>query len=391
MNLSTFLNTHAEKILVEWEAFAKTLEPAAVLMTSAELRDHAHQMIKAIALDIESLQSDAQAKAKSKGDGKKQFHNSAAAIHGTLREISGFSLVQLTGEFRALRASVLRLWLPHVDQFNEDVHDELVRFNEAVDQALAESAVTFSDHYTQTRERFLAILGHDLRTPLSAISLTGAFLQRSTSADGNAEAGMRLTRSAATMSMMVNDLLEYSRTQMGGKMPMRPEPADMHEIVQAALHDAITSHPECVFESEFKGDMTGSFDSVRLQQVIVNLLINAAQYRKIGTAVTLNVVGEPDHMRLSVNNRGPAIPKDALQSIFSAMVQLPLEGEQPGPPRTSLGLGLFVARETSLAHGGSIDVTSTDADGTTFTVRIPRAPTPPTVPGTSEATKKIAQ
>jgi signal transduction histidine kinase len=381
MKLSRFLTDRAEDILVEWEAFAKTLEPAAILMSSAALRDHASQMLKAIALDIDSLQSDAQQTAKSQGDAPSKFPNSAASIHGTLREVSGFSLVQLTAEFRALRASVLRLWLPHVREFNEDIHDDLMRFNEAVDQALAESAVTFSEHNDKTRERFLAILGHDLRTPLSAISMTGSLLVRSNSAEGNAAIGKRLVRSAATMSTMVNDLLEYSRSQLGGKMPMAPSPSDMGDIAQAALHDAALAHPDCAFEFHSDGDLSGIFDGVRLQQVIVNLLTNAAQYRARGTAITLNVEGAQDEVAIAVTNLGPAIPADALKTIFSAMVQLPVDGEQPGRPRTSLGLGLFIARETALAHGGSIQVSSNDVDGTTFTVRIPRAPAPPKTQG----------
>ena len=87
----------------------------------------------------------------------------------------------------------------------------------------------------------------------------------------------------------------------------------------------------------------------------------------------LGVAGELDDVVLSVTNFGPAIPAESLRTIFSAMVQLPVEGEQPGRPRTSLGLGLFIARETALAHGGSIHVSSTDTSGTTFMVRIPRA------------------
>ena len=373
MKLSRFLTERAEDILVEWEAFAKSLEPAAGLMTREALRDHAHQMLKAIALDIESLQSKAEQIAKSHGDGSAEFANDAASIHGTLREVSGFSLVQLTAEFRALRASVLRLWLPSISEFNEEVHKELVRFNEAVDQALAESAVTFFEQNNQTRERFLAILGHDLRTPLAAISMTGSLLERSKSSDGNAVTGKRLRRSAATMSTMVNDLLEYARTQLGGKMPTAPAPADMGDIAQAALDDAALAYPDCVFDLHLRGDLTGVFDAVRLQQVVVNLLANAAQYRAKETNVVLGVAGELDDVVLSVTNFGPAIPAESLRTIFSAMVQLPVEGEQPGRPRTSLGLGLFIARETALAHGGSIHVSSTDTSGTTFMVRIPRA------------------
>lgn len=372
MRLSQFLTEHIEEVLVEWETFAKTLEPAALLMTSEALRDHAKQIVHAIALDIEAHQTLAEQEEKSHGDGSRKLSNSAASIHGTLREVSGFSLIQLTAEFRALRASVLRLWLPHVAQFNEEVHQELVRFNEAVDQALSESAVTFSQHNNHTRERFLAILGHDLRTPLSAISMTGVLLERSASAEDNLAIGKRLVRSAATMSTMVNDLLEYSRTQLGGKMPMSPAPANMADIIQAALHDARSAHPDCIFVSDVDGDMSGDFDYVRLQQVFVNLLTNAAQYHAKGTDIVLKVTGEREHVTISVTNFGPAIPPESLDSIFSALVQLPVDGEQPGRPRTSLGLGLFIARETTLAHGGTIEVSSTEVGGTTFTVRIPR-------------------
>jgi len=377
MKLSHFLTEHAENILGEWETFAKTLEPAAGSMTSEGLRDHAHQMLKAIALDIESLQSEAEKIAKSHGDGPAEVLKSAASIHGTLREVSGFSLVQLTAEFRALRASVLRLWLPSISEFNQEAHEDLVRFNEAVDQALAESAVTFSERNNQTRERFLAILGHDLRTPLAAIKMTGSLLERSKSSDGNAATGKLLLRIAATMPTMVNDLLEYSRTQLGGKMPMAPVPANMGDIVQEALTNAALAHPDCAFELHSCGDLSDVFDDVRLQQVVVNLLANAAQYRAKGTNVVLGVAGELDDVVLWVTNFGPAIPAESLSTIFSAMVQLPVDQEQLEHPRTSLGLELFIARETVLAHGGSIHVSSTDAEGTTFTVRIPRALTSP--------------
>lgn len=243
--------------------------------------------------------------------------------------------------------------------------------------------MTFSEHNNQTRERFLAILGHDLRTPLAAISMTGSLLERSRSPVDNVATGKRLLRSAATMSTMVNDLLEYSRTQLGGKMPISPAPANMGDIVQAALHSAALAHPDCVFELRSRGDLSGIFDDVRLQQVVINLLVNAAQYRAKGTNVVLDVAGELNDVVLSVTNLVPGIPAESFKTIFSALVQLPVEGEQPGRPRTSLGLGLFIARETALAHGGSIDVSSTDAAGTTFTVRIPRAVAPPKAPGES--------
>lgn len=373
MKLSTYINANSEQILTAWDSFAETLFPAAMGMTRQSLRDHAKQMLLAIAIDIDTPQNEIEGLEKSLGHATDKFPTSAASIHGTLRENSGFTLVQLTAEFRALRASVLRLWLAEIVVFDKDVTEDIVRFNEAVDQALAESAVTFSDRGSETRDRFLAILGHDLRTPLSAISMAGLLLTRlPDDASRNVATGQRLTRSAATMTAMVNDLLEYSRTQLGGKIPIAPRTCDMGEVAQAAVHDARLANPECVFELALGQNLVGEFDAVRMQQVIMNLLANAAQYRQANTAVHAALSGNHDSVCVSVSNEGTPIPPESLKTIFSAMVQLAVGEESAGRPSTSMGLGLFVAREIALAHGGSIDVASTAKGGTVFSVELPR-------------------
>jgi signal transduction histidine kinase len=175
------------------------------------------------------------------------------------------------------------------------------------------------------------------------------------------------------MTAMVNDLLEYSRTQLGGKMPFDPALSDMGAIAQEAVHDARLANPECELETVLQNDLSGYFDAVRMQQVIMNLLANAAQYRTPGTPVTVHVRGEDDVVTVSVTNRGNLIPSDALKTIFNALVQLPASNETVGRPSTSMGLGLFVAREIVLIHGGKIEATSTLDHGTVFQVTIPRA------------------
>ena len=150
----------------------------------------------------------------------------------------------------------------------------------------------------------------------------------------------------------------------------------MGDIIQDAVQNVTLAYPDCEFVVSSAGELSGDFDGVRLQQVLVNLLANAAQYRTKGTSVKLAVAGELEDVTFSVANIGKVLSAESLSSIFSAMVQLPLEDEQHGRPRTSLGLGLFVARETVMAHGGSIDVTSDATDGTKFTVRIPRKAVP---------------
>ena len=373
MRLSHFITGHLDEILAEWVAFAETLTPAAGQMSRRALQDHAKAILQAIALDIETRQNPSEQYEKSHGLAPEDGVPSAASVHGTLRQSSDFSLIQLSAEFRALRACVLRLWLPRISLMSATTVDEMIRFNEAIDQALAESVVTYSARADQSRELFLAILGHDLRAPISTMALAGDLLMRPGLApDQVPVVGARVRRSARLMGSMVEDLLGYTRTQLGSGMPMSLAPADVRTICEAAVEDAGATHPGTRFDFHADGDLTGSFDGVRLHQLVTNLLVNAAQYGAKDRPVLLVARREPDVVVVQVTNDGPPIPEASWRSIFKPLIQLPA-GEEDTRPRTSLGLGLFVAREIALAHGGSIDVKSTDEEGTTFTVRLPVA------------------
>ncbi|MDB5742896.1 MAG: putative two-component sensor histidine kinase [Polaromonas sp.] len=377
MKLSLFITTYMEDILVAWDVFAKTLFPVSPTPPPLLLRDHAREILQELVLDIEQHQTAAQQKEKSEGQPDHEVdRKSAAAIHGTLRQASGFSLIQLTAEYRALRATVFRLWAPHMAPFTPEVFMDITRFNEAMDQALAESVVTYSENADRTRDTFLAILGHDLRSPLSTMTMAGSYLTRAAvGSDGTRLMGARVARSAATMTAMVNDLLEYARTQLGGGIPLARRWENLHDICQAALDDAQAGHPDCPFELQASGDLFGAFDRARLQQLVSNLLNNAAQYRADPHPVVLTAHGEADAVRLEVRNLGPVIPAQSLQAIFDPLVQLAVEdGQQKGAPSSSLGLGLFIAREITSSHGGKISAASSAASGTVFTVLLPRMP-----------------
>jgi signal transduction histidine kinase len=371
MRLSAFILKNMDSILAEWDSFARTLSPANE-MSELALRDHATPILMAIAKDMAQPETPREQLDKSQGLQPMEA-GSAAGTHGTLRHVSGFSLLQLTAEYRALRASVLRLWLPRVEQFDEFVVSDMVRFNETIDQALAESALTYSEQGARTRDTFLAILGHDLRSPLATVGMVGDVLSRQHSADSSVGAmAQRLRRCVASMTTMVNDLLEYARTQLGGAIPIESLAQDMAPACIAAVEAAQAANPECVFEFRQEGELTCNFDYDRLQQVFSNLLNNAAQYSPKGEPVGLLVQGETDAVTVRVHNRGSVIPSNALASIFNPLVQLEVASADHGRPSTSIGLGLFIAREITHAHGGSIDVQSTAGEGTVFTVRIPR-------------------
>jgi signal transduction histidine kinase len=232
MRLADFILGETERIVADWEAFAATRLPAARNMAPVALRDHAESILRAIAKDIAAPQTSAAAIAKSRGEAPAVAGapETAAQTHGLLRARSGFDLQQLASEYRALRASVLRLWMqacapepPHID--------DIVRFNEAIDQALAESISFYSSRLEQARNLFLGMLGHDMRTPLQAIQMTAAFLGQLNAGEKVSEAAAGLMRSGARMQSLLDDLVEFNRISLGVGVSVHRTPADIGELV----------------------------------------------------------------------------------------------------------------------------------------------------------------
>ena len=375
MKLAAFIATHMDAIVAEFVSFAATLRPAAIDISSVELRDHAREILSTIAADLDSKQTSKQKREKSVGQVCEMIGgDTPASAHGAGRQASGFTLPQLTAEYRALRASVLRLWMPTIRSVTKATADDMARFHEGIDQALQESAIQYAQRTDRARDTFLAILGHDLRSPLATMSMAGMFLTREgEGTERTAQIGARVKRSAAAMTTMVNDLLEYARTELGGKMPVDPSLGDLRDICAHAVEEASAAHPECEFELLCEGETIGDFDAPRLSQVFSNLLNNAAQYRSGKKPVTLAIGGGEEGVTATVTNFGREIPQESLRAIFDPLVQLSVSADQKGSASTSLGLGLFIAREITVAHGGAISVESDAANGTVFTVNLPRS------------------
>ncbi|MES2554105.1 MAG: HAMP domain-containing sensor histidine kinase [Pseudomonadota bacterium] len=372
MKLSRFILTNMPQILSEWDRFARSLE-LDELLSSTDIRDHAKQILEAIAHDIDTDQSSKEQIEKSQGSSPDTLGVSGASIHGTARQNDGFSLIQLTAEYRALRASVQRLWFAAGNELTQENSDDLIRFNEAIDQALAESVVTYSGHASRAKDTFLAILGHDLRSPLATIALAGTLLnQPGITKESASKLAPRIIRSASIMTSMVNDLLEYARAELGGEMPMTYADGDILEICQSAIADASAVHPDCAFEFDATDPVPGKYDKVRLQQVFTNLLNNAAQYRGDEFPVKVAMTSDTENVTISIQNSGAPIPKEAMDAIFDPMVQLAISTNQSERPSTSLGLGLYIAKKIMVTHNGTIGVESNKEDGTTFTAVIPR-------------------
>ena len=224
MQLADFLDEHTDAILAEWVTFAQR-QPGAARMDLQALRDHAAAMIGAIAADLRRAQSDDQQREKSFGDAPALHPGlaTAAESHGSGRAESGFSVIEMVAEFRALRASVLRLWSAERRVFaGEDVVD-LARFHEAIDQALAESVAHFHTSVTKSHDLFLAVLGHDLRTPLQTMTMVSEFIAQAPGVDATySPLVQRAIRSGKRMERMLDDLLDFTRNRAGVAVNVEP-------------------------------------------------------------------------------------------------------------------------------------------------------------------------
>jgi signal transduction histidine kinase len=216
MRLSEFISQNMESILVQWEAFAETLLPAANGLDSLALRDHAKQILEAVAKDLNTPQSRHEQSEKSKGRAPAMYGapETAAQTHAVLRARGGFDIKQLVAEYRALRASVLRLWLDSREREELDLVD-MMRFNEAIDQAVAESVDYFHRSVERYRNLLLGMLGHDMRSPLNCIVMTASQLAALNAGQEITEAADVLIRSGSSMQTLLDDLMDFNRTNLG--------------------------------------------------------------------------------------------------------------------------------------------------------------------------------
>lgn len=374
MRLAEFITGNMERILEDWVAFAAASGPAGGAMSLADLRDHGQQMLQVIVRDLNTPQTDTEQTEKSKGKAAPapDTGDTAAETHGARRAQSGFTLVEMVSEYRALRASVIRLWTKECGRLEGADLEDLTRFNEAIDQSLAESTARFTEDLDHSKEMFVAILGHDLRNPLNAIVMSAQFLlELDAGRQPNAELAGRILSSARRMNAMVGDLLDFTRSRLGEGVPVARSECDLGRVARDAVEEISAAHPGREIVLRTDGDLTGMWDAARLAQVVTNLLSNAVQYGATNTPITIEVLGQASDVAVVVHNRGPQIPADSIAGLFSPLKRISSR-QGTDRPSDNLGLGLYIAERIVTAHGGSIDVASSTDRGTTFTVRLPR-------------------
>ncbi|MDQ3698602.1 MAG: sensor histidine kinase, partial [Gemmatimonadota bacterium] len=246
MRLADFIETNSEPILAEWVAFAETCGPAGRTMDVAGLRDHAAEMLANIVIDLRTPQTGAEQVAKSKGNAEPgpEGKDTAAEVHGAGRAESGFSVGEMVSEYRALRASVIRLWTKASGSLTSADLEDLMRFNETIDQALAESIERYTLDLDRSKEMFVAILGHDLRTPLGAVMMGSQFmLDTGELEEPHLTLTTRIARSAKRMNQMVGDLLDFTRSRLGSGVPIVRRRMDLSKEASHAVEEMAAAHP----------------------------------------------------------------------------------------------------------------------------------------------------
>jgi len=274
----------------------------------------------------------------------------------------------MAAEYRALRTSVLRLWIDECQPVTPD-REDMVRFNESIDQAVAESVGFFDAQVEQARKLLLGMLGHDIRSPLQTIQTTSTYLAALNAGKKVSEAAARQIRSCVRMNGLLEDLCDFNRTKLGLGINMTPGTVDLATVFCDAVDQLRTAHPGRRIDLEYSGNVQDVWDGSRLQQLFSNLVINAIRYGATNEPVRVVVTGLDAEVRLEVTNSGSAIDPQTLERISDPLTRGPAQENRNA---NGLGLGLYIASEIAKAHHGAIEGRS-DQTETAFGVRLPRS------------------
>ncbi|WLG86617.1 HAMP domain-containing sensor histidine kinase [Pseudomonas cucumis] len=372
MRLSDFILENLELILQAWEKFARSVAPPLPPLDSVGLRNHAECILRHVALDMRTSQNSQQQIDPSQRLGSTAKEDSAAQSFALTRLMEGLTLDQMVSEYLALKSSVLGLWLAQAGAEEDDQVVDIIRFNEGIDQALVASIATYELAAETARKTVLGVLGHDLRTPLGAVTLGTDLLKQTEELSSRGKKIIsQISVSAQHANQMVNDLLDLARCNLGKGIPVRPVNTDLTSVCKSVVDELTLAHPKAHIVFNNTGSVIGHYDPSRMAQVFSNLIGNAVRHgsSRHSVNVTLNSVGTS--ARFCVQNHGELIPHSALPTLFNLEGRYSRHTDGAHEASSGLGLGLFIAAQIVGGHGGEIEVESTLEKGTIFRVILP--------------------
>ncbi len=251
----------------------------------------------------------------------------------------------------------------HILRNKAEVFFQLYRQKQQLALELRERTETL-----RLNEMFVAILGHDLRNPLSAVMMAATLLQRSYKEEVAQKASQQILNGGKRMAKLIENMLDLARARLAGGIPLARASACLGEITERVVQEYQATYPGSVVERRIDGDDHGFWDGDRLAQVVANLLGNALQHGVPGQPVCIGIDGRSENeVVLSLSNQG-VIPAALLPVIFDPF----RGGERESGRQEGLGLGLYIAQQIVKAHGGAIDMSSDNVMQTLVTVRLPR-------------------
>lgn len=231
-------------------------------------------------------------------------------------------------------------------------------------------------------ETLMAAVGHDLKSPLNTVVLGAELIRTNPTAESNRRTAERLVASCRRMQRMIDDLFDLARARLAGGIPIVHGPTDLLHVVRRSLSEIEAAHPEVKVTLSERGSTSGEWDGDRLYQVVSNLVTNAVRHGAAGGPIGIGLAGAADTVTLTVHNDG-TIPDDVRGHLFDPFRR---SMSAKKSREEGLGLGLYIVQQIVLAHAGHLDVKSDPADGTTFSVTLPRRPPQPSSAGAADAT-----
>ena len=372
--LAALLLEQKDALLDQWSdrVLADPEVPEANRLTHPELRDHIPRFIDQLARSLEA--PDAQRAVPESGEerGREMGSNGVAVAHARQRIAERYTTSAALRELSYFRAVITDLCFREVIVLD---HDTAQLFHAAIDSAMSRAAceIERAGHgalrqEVDVRERFMAILGHDLRDPIAGILIAAKMMLGQNLNETLAGYVHRMTRSAERASNMISAMLDLANARLGGGIPLHKRRSDTRDVCQSAIDEAKLRHPDRTITFAPQGNGVGLFDPERMAQAIGNLLSNALAYSPPTSIVRIGT-READAARvvIEVHNEGPPIAAGDIDALFDPFRR----GAESARTTKGLGLGLFIAREIVAEHGGTIDVTSTVGDGTVFSVVLP--------------------
>lgn len=219
------------------------------------------------------------------------------------------------------------------------------------------------------RSLFLRAVGHDLRNPLSVMTAGARTLALRATDDATAKVAARMTSSSERMARMIDQLLALAETHLGGAMALEREPMNLGEIVERAIERLEVAFPNREIRVTMSGDLRGSYDSSRLEHLVLELLANAIEHGRADTPVEVDVRGDDGEVRIDVRNRGDGIPTETMPYLFDPFRRAAARTRLKS---SGFGIGLFLALQIARRHGGDLEVRSTATEGVVFRAHVPR-------------------